>query len=410
MTAFNYTVRNLNGDMIKGSIDAETQDIVVSKLKEMDYFIVNIDELKEKKTLTLTKKGSIGFSFFNRIKIRDMVVFTRQFSTLISSGMSLLESLTVLEKQTSNPKFANIIAEIRMDVESGHSLSESMEKYSNVFSDIYVSLIRAGEAGGVLDKTMDDLAGFLEKEEEIKLKIRNKTAYPKFVLGFAVVITFVIIFFLVPTFKGIYEELGAQLPLITRITIFIGDMFKNIYFYLVLAVLIFGGRYLFKRVVRSPRGKYIMDNIKINIPKFGDMFKKLALSRFTRHFGVLLTTGVPILSALEISKGVAGNIIVDNAIDKIRKGIREGENLADPMSKMNIFPAMMVQMMAIGEKTGTLDEIVTKISDFYDREVSNNIDIFLTILEPLMLLFVAGIVGFIILSMYLPMFNMYQAM
>jgi type IV pilus assembly protein PilC len=410
MTAFNYTVRNLDGDLVKGSIDAETQDVVVSKLKEMDYFIVNINEVKEKKTLTLTKKGSIGFSFFNRIKIRDMVVFTRQFSTRISSGMSLLESLTVLEKQTSNPKFANIIAEIRMDVESGHSLSESMEKYSNVFSDIYVSLIRAGEAGGVLDKTMDDLAGFLEKEEEIKLKVRNKTAYPKFVLGFAVVITFVIIVFLVPTFKSIYEELGAQLPMITRVTIFIGDLFKNIYFYLILAVLIFGGRYLFKKAISTPRGKYIMDNIKINIPKFGDMFKKLALSRFTRHFGVLLTTGVPILSALEISKGVAGNIIIDNAIDKIRQGIREGENIADPMSKMTIFPAMMVQMMAIGEKTGTLDEIVTKISDFYDREVTNNIDILLTILEPLMLLFVAGIVGVIILSMYLPMFNMYQAM
>jgi type IV pilus assembly protein PilC len=410
MSAFNYTVRNLNGDLIKGSIDAESQDLVVSKLKEMDYFIVNINEVKESKTLTLTKKGSRGFSFFNRIKIRDMVVFTRQFSTLISSGMSLLESLTVLEKQTTNPKFANIISEIRMDVESGHSLSESMEKYSNVFTDIYVSLIRAGEAGGVLDKTMNDLAGFLEKEEEIKLKVRNKTAYPKFVLGFAAVITFVIIVFLVPTFKSIYEELGAQLPMITRVIIFVGDLFKNVYFYLVMAVLIFGGIYLFKRAVRTPRGKYIMDNIKINIPKFGDMFKKLSLSRFTRHFGVLLTTGVPILSALEISKGVAGNIIIDNAIDKIRKGIREGENIADPMSKMTIFPAMMVQMMAIGEKTGTLDEIVTKISDFYDREVSNNIDILLTILEPLMLLFVAGIIAVIILSMYLPMFNMYQAM
>ncbi len=410
MSAFNYTVRNLSGELIKGSIDAETQDLVVSKLKEMDYFVVTIDEIKESKPLTLSKGGSKGFSFFNRIKIRDMVVFTRQFATLISSGMSLLESLTVLEKQTANPKFANIISEIRMDVESGHSLSESMAKYTNVFSDIFISLIRAGEAGGVLDKTMNDLAGFLESEEEIRLKIRNKTAYPKFVLGFAVVITFVIVVFLVPTFESIYEELGAQLPMITQVIIFIGNLFKNIYFYLILAVLIFGGRYLFKRGVRTPRGKYILDNIRIKIPRFGDMFKKMALSRFARHFGVLLTTGVPILSSLEISKGVAGNILVDNAIDKIRKGIREGENIADPMSKMPIFPPMMVQMMAIGEKTGTLDEIVTKIADFYDREVSNNIDILVTILEPLMLLFVAGAIGIIVISMYLPMFNIYQAM
>lgn len=410
MTAFNYTVRNLTGELVKGSIDAETQDMVVSKLREMDYFVVSIDEIKESKPLTLSKGGSKSFSFFNRIKIRDMVVFTRQFATLISSGMSLLESLTVLEKQTINPKFSNIISEIRINVESGHSLSESMAKYSNVFTDIYISLIRAGEAGGVLDKTMNDLAEFLEKEEEIRLKIRNKTAYPKFVLGFAVVITFVIIVFLVPTFESIYEELGAQLPIITEVIIYIGNLFKNIYFYLILGVLIFGGRYFFKRAMRTPRGKYVMDNIKINIPKFGDMFKKMSLSRFARHFGVLLTTGVPILSSLEISRGVAGNVLVDNAIDRIRKGIREGENIADPMSKMTVFPPMMIQMMAIGEKTGTLDEIAIKIADFYDREVSNSIDILVTILEPLMLLFVAGVIGAIVMSMYLPMFNIYQAM
>ena len=410
MAAFNYTVRNLKGELLKGSIDAETQDVVVSKLKEMEYFVVSIDEIKGSKVKDISKKSTKGFSFFNRIKIRDMVVFTRQFATLISSGMSLLESLTVLEKQTQNPKFSNIISEIRINVESGHSLSESMAKYSNVFTDIYISLIRAGEAGGVLDKTMNDLAEFLEKEEEIRLKIRNKTAYPKFVLGFAVVITFVIIIFLVPTFESIYDELGAQLPVITEVIIFIGGLFKNIYFYLILAVLIFGGRYFFKRAVRSPRGKYIMDNIKINVPKFGDMFKKMSLSRFARHFGVLLTTGVPILSSLEISRGVAGNVLVDNAIDRIRKGIREGENIADPMSKMTVFPPMMIQMMAIGEKTGTLDEIAIKIADFYDREVSNSIDILVTILEPLMLLFVAGVIGAIVMSMYLPMFNIYQAM
>lgn len=410
MAAYNYTVRNLNGELLEGSIDAESQDLVLSKLKEMDYFVVNIDEVKESKPLTLTKKGSKGFSFFNRIKVRDMVVFTRQFSTLISSGMSLLESLTVLEKQTPNPKFSNIIASIRADVESGHSLSESMEKFPNVFSEIFISLIRAGEAGGVLDKTMNDLATFLEKDEEIKLKVRNKTAYPKFVLGFAVVITLVIILYLVPTFQDIYEDLGAELPMITKGVIFLGDLFKNVFFYLILAVLIFGGRYLFKKAVRTPKGKYIMDKIKINIPKFGDMFKKMALARFARHFAVLLATGVPILSSLEISRGIAGNVLIDNALDRIRKGIREGENIADPMAKMDIFPPMMVQMMAVGERTGTLDEITAKIADFYEQEVTNSIDILVTILEPLMLLVVAGMVGVIVLSMYLPMFNMYQAM
>ncbi len=408
MSVYNYTVRDSKGEAIEGSIDADTQDLVVSKLKDMGYFIINIDKLKEEKVKL--KNRTISFSIFNRVRIRDLVVFTRQFATLISSGMSLLESLIVLERQTPNPKFKTIISEVRMHVESGHSLSESMERYSNVFNRLYVSLIRAGEAGGVLDKTMNDLADFLENEEEIKLKVRNKTAYPKFVLAFAVIISLVIIIFLVPTFQGIYDELGAELPMITQVIISIGNLFKKFYFYIILAVVVFGGRYLFRKFVRSPRGRYLMDRLKLNIPKFGDLFRKMSLSRFSRHFGILLTTGVPILNSLEIAKGVADNILIDNALEKIRKGIREGENISDPMSSMEVFPPMMVQMMAVGEKTGTLDEIASKIADFYEKEVSNTIDILVTILEPVMLLFVALFIGIIVISMYLPMFNIYQNM
>ncbi|HEY4663018.1 MAG TPA: type II secretion system F family protein [Candidatus Humimicrobiaceae bacterium] len=408
MYAFNYTVRDSKGETVVGTIDADTQDSVISKLKNMGYFIVSIDRPKEEKIKF--KNKTISFSFFNRIKIRDMVVFTRQFSTLISSGMSLLESLIVLEKQTPNPKFKTIISEVRMYVESGHSLSESMEKYPNVFNRLYVSLVRAGEVGGVLDKTMNDLADFLEKEEEIKMKIRNKTAYPKFVLAFAVVISMVIIIFLVPTFQGIYDELGAKLPMITQVVISIGNLFKKFYFYIILFIVVFGGRYLFKKFVRSPRGRYSMDRLKIHIPKFGDLFKKMSLSRFSRHFGILLATGVPILNSLEIAKGVADNVLIDEALEKIKKSIREGENISDPMSKMEVFPPMMIQMIAVGERTGTLDDISTKIADFYDKEVTNTIDILVTILEPIMLLAVALFIGTIVISMYLPMFNIYQNM
>jgi type IV pilus assembly protein PilC len=408
MTTYNYTVRSLKGDIVEGSIDGDTQDLVVTKLKDMGYFIVNINKFKEDKIKIKNKK--LSFSIFNRIKAREMVVFTRQFATLISSGMSLLESLIVLEKQTPNPKLKTVISEIRMYVESGHSLSESMERHADIFNRLYVNLVRAGEAGGVLDKTMNDLADFLEKEEEIRGKVRNKTAYPKFVLAFAVVITFVIIVFLVPTFKGIYDELGATLPVLTQVIISIGGLFKKIYFYIILAVVIFGGRYLFRKFVRSPRGRYLMDRIKIHIPKFGDLFRKMSLARFSRHFGILLATGVPILNSLEIAKGVADNVLISNALEKIRKGIREGENISDPMSRMEVFPPMMIQMIAVGERTGTLDDISAKIADFYDKEVSNSIDMLVTILEPIMLLFVALLVGGIVLSMYLPMFNIYQNM
>src|SRR4030043_2061490 len=233
MAAYIYTAKDPKGGIIKGSVDGETQDVAVSKLREMGYFIVSIDKARDEKS---GLRKPITFSFFNRIKIRDMVIFTRQFSTLISSGMSLLESLIVLEKQTPNPKFKTIISEIRMYVESGHSLSESMDRYPNVFNRLFVSLIRAGEAGGVLDRTMNDLADFLEKEEEINMKIRNKTAYPKFVLVFAVVISMVIIIFLVPTFQSIYDELGAELPMITQIIISVGGLFKKFYFYIILFV------------------------------------------------------------------------------------------------------------------------------------------------------------------------------
>ena len=408
MATYNYMVRSLKGDVVEGSIDGDTQDLVATKLKDMGYFIVNINKFKEDKIKI--KNKTLSFSIFNRIKAREMVVFTRQFSTLISSGMSLLESLIVLEKQTTNPKFKTVISEIRMYVESGHSLSESMERHTSVFNRLYINLVRAGEAGGVLDRTMNDLGDFLEKEEEIRSKVSSKTAYPKFVLAFAVVITFVIILFLVPTFKGIYDELGATLPVITQIVISIGDLFKKIYFYIILAAVVFGGRYLFKRFVRSTRGRYLMDRIKIHIPKVGDLFKKMALARFSRHFGILLATGVPILNSLEIAKGVADNVLISDALEKIRKGIREGENISDPMSRMEVFPPMMIQMIAVGERTGTLDDISAKIADFYDKEVSNSIDMLVTILEPIMLLFVALLVGGIVLSMYLPMFNIYQNM
>jgi len=404
MATYNYTARSSKGEIIKDSIDGEAEDLVVSKIKDMGYFIVNITKLKEDKV----KMKLPALKIFTRVKTRDIVIFTRQFATMISAGMSLIEVLAILGKQTANPKLAAILSEIKTDVETGHTLSESMEKHSSVFPEVYISLVRAGEAGGVLDKTMNDLANFLEKEENIRATISSKTAYPKFVLVFAIIITVVIIVFLVPTFQEIYESMGAELPTITQIVISIGDLLKKVYFYVILAVIIFGGRYLFKKILKSSRGRYLLDKLKISIPRVGDLFKKMSLSRFNRHFGILLATGVPILNSLEITKGVAGNVLIDNALDKVRKSIKEGENIAEPMSRMKVFPTMMVQMIAVGEKTGTLDEVVSKLADFYENEVTHSVDSLVTILEPLMLLFVAGIIGMIVLSMYLPMFTMYQ--
>ena len=319
MASYSYTAKNLKGEVIKDSIDGASEDLAISRLKDMGYFIINITELKKEDKNT---RKLPGLSIFNRIKTTDIVIFSRQFATMINAGMSLIESLDITGKQTANPKLAAVISEIRMDVETGHTLSESMEKHPNIFKELYICLIRAGEAGGVLDRTMNDLANFLEQEENTRSTIRAKTAYPKFVLAFAGVITVVMIVFLVPTFQGIYEQLGAELPMLTKIVIAIGNLLKKVYFYAILGAVVFGGRYLFRKFSSSPRGKYFIDKLKISIPRFGVMFKKMALGRFNRHFGILLSTGVPILSSLEITKGIAGNILIDNAIDKIRKSIR----------------------------------------------------------------------------------------
>lgn len=405
MAIFSYKARNKNGEIQSGSMEALNEDMLISKLKEQGLLVLDI-----KKHIAKQSKGlSRNISFFDKIKVRDMVVFTRQFSTLISSGMSLIESLVVLEKQADSDKFRTIISEIRKDIESGHSLSEAISKHK-IFTKLYVSLIRAGESAGVLDDSMDNLAEFLEKDEKVRMQIKNKTAYPKFVLGFAVIITFVIIIFLVPTFKEIYDDLGVQLPLMTRMVIRVGDMFKSIYFYIFAVVAGIGGRFLFRKYRQTPGGKKTIDTIRIKIPKMGDIIKKMALSRFARYLGTLMSAGVPILSALDIVRGVTDNVLIDDAIRDIKENIRKGENISTPMSEYKIFPAMMVQMTAVGEKTGTLDTNLIKISDFYDSEVDSSIEMLLSILEPIMLLVVALLVGTIVIAMYLPLFNIYQAM
>ena len=405
MAIFKYKARNKNGEIQSGTLEASNEDFLISKLKEQGLLAIDIKKHGAKQSKGLSR----NISLFDKIRTRDLVVFTRQFSTLISSGMSLIESLVVLEKQADSDKFRAIISEIRRDIESGHSLSEAISKHK-IFTKLYVSLIRAGETAGVLDDSMDNLAEFLEKDEKIRMQIKNKTAYPKFVLGFAVIITFVIIAFLVPTFKEIYDDLGVQLPLMTRMVIRVGDLFKSIYFYIFAVVAGVGGRLLFNKYKQTPRGRKTIDTIRIKLPKMGDIIKKMSLSRFARYLGTLMSAGVPILSALDIVRGVTDNVLIDNAIRDIKENIRKGENISTPMSEYKIFPAMMVQMTAVGEKTGTLDTNLIKISDFYDSEVDSSIEMLLSILEPIMLLFVALLVGTIVIAMYLPLFNIYQAM
>ena len=405
MTLYNYKAKNTTGEVVTGTIDAAGEDEVINELRLKNFFIV---ELSSPSAFSKEIALKSGIGFVNKVKPRDLAILTRQFSILINSGMSLMESLAILIEQTSNKRLKTVLTDVMHNIEGGLSLSEALTKHKDVFSKLYVSMVNAGEMGGVLDKTLNDLSIFLEKENDIQLKIKNKTAYPKFVLGFALVVVAALVIFIAPAFQDAYEGLGAELPLLTRIVLKISDLFKSIWFYLAAAVVILGGKFLLGRYMGSPRGKLQFDKIRIKIPKFGDVVKKIALSRFARTLGILISAGVPILKSLDIVKGVPNNMIIDNAISEIKESIRQGENIAIPLSRYAIFPPMFIQMVNVGEKSGTLDVILAKVADFYDSEISHSIEILMTILEPIMLLVVAGLVAFVVIAMYLPMFKIYQ--
>jgi type IV pilus assembly protein PilC len=389
MALYNYKVKNFQGELLTGVLECSSEAEVISELRNKKYFILDITPPS---ALNRDLAPKSGISLFSRVSTRDLSVFTRQFSILINSGMSLMEALSVLVEQTVNKKLQAILMDIRQNIESGLSLSESLQKHKNVFSKLYISMINAGEMAGILDRTLNDLALFLEKENTIRLQIRNKTAYPKFVLAFAVVVMLALIIFIIPIFKDAYAGLGAQLPLLTRIVIKFGDALKTPWFYLIAAVVFFGGRYLIRKALLTPKGRYYFDSMRINIPKLGSLVKTISLSRFARTLGVLLAAGVPILRSLEIVKGVSDNVLIDNAINEIKDSIRQGENIAVPLSRFKIFPLMFIQMVNVGEKSGTLDIILNKVADFYDSEISSTIEILMTVLEPLMLLLLAGMI------------------
>ena len=339
MALYNYKVKNSQGELLTGALEGFNETEVITELRNKKYFIIDITPPS---ALSRDLGAKSSFSFFSRISVRDLSIFTRQFSILINSGMSLMEALGVLVEQTVNKKLQAVLLDVRQNIESGLSLSEALQKHKNVFSRLYISMVNAGEMAGILDRTLNDLAIFLEKENAIQLQIRNKTAYPKFVMGFAVIVMLALILFIIPIFQDAYAGLGAQLPLLTRIVIRFGNALKSPWFYLGAAVVFFGGRYLLRKWLTTSKGRYYFDNIRIHIPKLGTLIKTIALSRFARTLGVLLAAGVPILKSLEIVKDVSNNMIIDNAINEIKGSIRQGENIAIPLSRFKIFPQMLI--------------------------------------------------------------------
>jgi type IV pilus assembly protein PilC len=393
---YTYEVRDQSGKTISGSIVADSQALVLERLKEQGMVPVKV-ALQKKVNLKME------FNVRTKVKLKDLAIFSRQFSTMVSSGLPMLRALATLENQTSSKALATAVSEVRQDVERGSSLSASMAKHPKVFNNLYVAMVKSGETGGVLDAVLDRLAGNLEREVSLRGRIKSAMTYPIVVLGFVTLIMMAMLLFIVPQFKSIYAELHGTLPLPTRILLAVSDAVRTkLPFVLVaIAVIVF----LFKRWKKTTNGRHAIDKFKLKAPIFGPLFQKTALSRFSRTLSVMSKSGVPIIQALDVVAETVNNAVMSEAVRDVQESVKQGESLAKPLSRHEVFPGMVVQMLTVGEETGALDTMLEKIAQFYDDEVTAAVDSLTSILEPVMIAVVGGAVGLAVIALYMPMFN-----
>ncbi|NNF09404.1 MAG: type II secretion system F family protein [Acidimicrobiia bacterium] len=399
-TKFEYRARDKSGKVIEGEIEGSSREAVVKALRDRGAVPLSVDAAS---TGALQMEINIpGLS--DRIKSKDVAVFSRQFATMINAGLSLLRSLSVLEEQTQSKPLAKIIGEVRRDVERGVGLSAALEKHPKAFSTLYTSMVRAGEAGGVLDDTLLRLASALENQVALRSKIKSAMAYPVVVLSMVAMVVLAMLVFVVPIFQDLYAGAGGELPVPTKILIGGSDLLKGFWFIVfpAMGAAVWG----FRRWINTPSGRHLWDSFKLRMPVFGGVVHKTAISRFSSTLGVLLRTGVPILQAMEIVRDVAGNAIVSDAVADVAKSVKDGDSLAVPLASHKVFPSMVVQMIAVGEETGAVDAMLEKVAEFYDQEVNDTVDALTSLLEPLLIAFMGMTVGGILVALYLPMFNL----
>ncbi|HEY3317239.1 MAG TPA: type II secretion system F family protein [Coriobacteriia bacterium] len=399
MGTFAYTVRDKAGKIVKGTLEGDNRDNVSAKLRQTGYIILDVSEKNVGLQAPIKLGGGSG-----RVKAKDLTVFSRQFSTMINAGLSLTKCLGILAGQTESPNLKAAITQVARDVESGQSLSDSMGKHAKTFPNIFINMVRAGETGGVLDEVLLRVADHFESEAALKAKIKSAMTYPiaMFVLVMAVAAGMLI--FVMPVFQQMFQSMGGKLPGLTQALIDLSNFLRGVGGIVVAAVSV-GLGFAFRAWKETPAGRLQWDTIRLKLPVVGPLSRKMALARFTRTFGTLVSAGVPILSALDIVGDTAGNEVVAQAVKKIRAAIKEGETIAKPLSEAPVFPSMLVQMIAVGEETGALDSMLNKVADFYDEEVSSSVDALTSMIEPLMMAFLAGVVGTMVVAMYLPMFN-----
>jgi len=399
---FEYKVRDQAGKIKTGKLDAESQAQVATKLKSMGYAPISVKQ----SNAGMNKELKVPGFGKKKVKLKDLAVFARQFATMVNSGLSLLRALNILTEQTDNPELARVIAEVRNDIETGNSLSSGMAKHPDVFPPLMVNMCRAGEVGGFLDSVMLQIAANYEAETRLRGKVKAAMTYPVVVLCIALLAVVGMLLFIVPTFASLFSTLGGTLPLPTRILVMLSNGLKV--GIIPLIVLIIVGLQVWKRIKRTPQVRNIVDPLKLKLPVFGELFRKIALTRFARNLGTMMSSGVPILQSLDIVSETTGNVVLERATRAVQESVRTGESLAKPLTEHPVFPPMVVQMMAVGEDTGALDTMLGKIAEFYDQEVEATTEALTALIEPLMIAFLGGIVGAMIVALYMPIFKIFD--
>ena len=398
-TTFSYKVKDKAGKLHDGEMQASSQAVVAKTLRDRGFMPVLVEE---KKASSFQKEIRIpGLS--GRVKVKEVAIFSRQFATMINSGLSLLRSLTILAEQTLNRAFRDVILDVKSSVEKGSSLSQALEKHPKVFPRLYTSMVKSGEVGGVLDETLERLALTLEAQVELRGQVKSAMMYPVAVFGLVIFIVIAMLLFVVPMFESMFADFGAELPLPTRMLMSLSVIFTT-YWYLAVGGTI-GLVYGFKRWIATDRGRSRFDAIKLKVPIFGKLIHKTALARFSHTMAALTRTGVPILMAMDIVAETSGNAVVARAVHSVQASVKEGESIAEPLSNHPVFPPMVVQMMAVGEETGALDIMLEKLGDFYDREVKVMVEGLTSLIEPLLVVILGATVGGMLLALYLPIFN-----
>ncbi|MDQ1538845.1 MAG: type pilus assembly protein PilC [Actinomycetota bacterium] len=400
-TTFEYSVRNKAGKLVSGKLEAESQAAVVTRLRGMGYAPVSINEANAGMKKELSIPG-----FGKRIKLKDLAVFSRQFATMINSGLSLLRALSILCDQTESKELTRVLREVRNDVEQGNSLSSAMAKHEAAFPPLMVNMTKAGEIGGFLDSVMMQIAKNYESEVKLRGKVKSAMTYPTVVFVMAILMCAAMLIFIVPVFAKMFTSLGAQLPAPTRMLMAASTIMKWSAPFLIVGLIILFVTW--PKLKNKPAIRNTLDPLKLKVPVFGSLFQKIALSRFSRNLGTMMHSGVPILQSLDIVAATTGNVVLSRAIRDVEESVRSGESLTQPLHQHAVFPAMVVQMMAVGEDTGALDAMLMKISEFYDQEVEATTEALTALIEPLMIAVLGGLVGSMIIALYMPIFKVFD--